>query len=219
MTGCAATAGAASSPVTTIASTSARRSIRDPLRSLRFPLAGMPSGEAAETPRLRRSCGYPSAMRRALPLLSLLLALAFPALAAADVVDDNPAAASLKAGRLDVAARAADGTILTRHLDTATGTWSAWAAVPGLAATSGPALVADDDGLHVAARGPGQATFTATGDGTTWGAWSSLGGASITGPGIANRQGQTTLDVGVTGTDGRFCHKYRPAPGSSFTSY
>jgi hypothetical protein len=159
-------------------------------------------------------------MRRFLVLLALAVAGAFPAAATADVVDDNPAATSLAAGRLDVAARAADGTILVRHLDVASGAWSPWSPVPGLVASSGPAMVADAGRLWLAARGPDNAIWlTSSTDGTAWTPWQSLGGTVISGPGIDNRTGTTELDVGGIGTNGAYYYRVRPSLATPFNPY
>jgi hypothetical protein len=72
------------------------------------------------------------------PLLVVACLAAFPAAAFAEVVDDDPAAASNGPGNVSIAMRDSSGNLVTRAW---TGTqWSPWAALTGLTLTSGPSI-------------------------------------------------------------------------------
>jgi hypothetical protein len=144
-------------------------------------------------------------MRVKAALVAVLLGLVAATPAAADVYDDNPAAAALGPGNVYVFARAADGTILERN-GSASG-WSAWAPLPGLAATSGPAAIALGTTLNVFARGPDGAIWQDYLQDGHWSGWITLGGGLTSAPAVALRQGTTTLDLFARGLDNTLQHK------------
>jgi hypothetical protein len=141
-----------------------------------------------------------------LAVAALFAVLCAPA--SADVFDDNPAAASLGPGSMYVFVRAADGTILERHL--AAGAWTEWAAIPGLDAQSGPAAAAFMGTIQLFARGPGLGSLwhNSLQDGR-WSGWVEVpGGPVASAPALVQRRGREILDVAVRGTDNSIRHRW-----------
>lgn len=136
----------------------------------------------------------------ALLLIAACLA-AFPAAAFAEVVDDDPAAASNGPGNVSIAMRDSSGNLVTRAW---TGTqWSPWAALTGMTLTSGPSIdIRPGPITDVFARGPDNAIYHryfVPGNG--WSEWGSIGGCATSAP-ASSWRGNGWLDVVVRGCDG-----------------
>jgi hypothetical protein len=125
-------------------------------------------------------------------------ALCAAAPAAADVYDDNLAAASRGLGDIVVVGRGANGAIYARHL--AGGAWTSWASLGG-AAMSGPAAPAYGDSIHVFVTGTDGAVHENVLRGGAWSGWAGLGGVATSAPAAIARLGTSILDVAVRGTD------------------
>jgi hypothetical protein len=99
-----------------------------------------------------------------------------------------------------VFSRAADGRLLERRL--ANDAWSAWSAVPGLEATSGPAAVSLLSTVQLFARGPGAGNLWQSSyqDGR-WSRWIEIPGPIISAPSAVVRRGRSIIDIAVRGTD------------------
>jgi hypothetical protein len=135
--------------------------------------------------------------------------------AAADVYDDNPAAASRGPGDMVVVARGADGAIYERHL--AGGAWTPWASLGGQA-TSGPAAAAYGDAIHVFVLGPDSAVWQNVLRGGSWSGWISLGGFGTSAPAATARRGANYLDLDVRGSDNSIHHRSF-VPGSGWSPW
>ena len=135
--------------------------------------------------------------------------------AAADVYDDNPAAASRGPGDMVVVARGADGAIYERHL--AGGAWTPWASIGGQA-TSGPAAAAYGGAIHVFALGPDSAVWENVLRGGTWSGWTSLGGYGTSAPSAIARSGTNYLDLDMRGGDNTIMHRSY-VPGIGWTAW
>jgi len=154
-------------------------------------------------------------MARLVVALALLagLAVAAPAPARADVVDDNVAAVSRGAGDVVAFARGADGAVHFR-----VGVDGTWASMGGQA-TSGPAAAVRADGtIDVFVRGASDAIFHATLSGTTPGPWTSLGGRSMTGPGAVQRRGRSETDLFYVNPARSLIHRFRDGAGGSWSA-
>src|SRR5262245_50920512 len=137
----------------------------------------------------------------------LLIVVVFFALcgaARADVVDDNPAAAALGPGNVFVFARAADGTIVYRHL--VNGTWGGWEAIPGLVSTSGPAAAELQGTIQVFARAGTDAIWQSSFQDGKWSSWVMIDASATSAPAVAKRRGSETLDLAVRGRDDGVWH-------------
>jgi Repeat of unknown function (DUF346) len=138
-------------------------------------------------------------------LLALVLALcacstSFVATAGADVVDDDPAAASTGLGNMSIAMRDSAGNLVTRGWS---GTqWSPWAALTGMTLSSGPSMdIRPGPITDVFARGPDNAIYhryytQANG----WSDWGSIGGCAASAP-ASSWRGNGYLDVVVVGCE------------------
>jgi hypothetical protein len=128
---------------------------------------------------------------------ALVLLTAGPA--AADVYDDNPAAATRGPGDMYFFARADDGSVLEKHW-TGSG-WSDWSSIGGYA-TSGPAAAGYGNTIQVFVRGGDGAIYWNVLSGGSWRGWQSLGGVATSAPAAAVRRGPLGyLDLAVRGTD------------------
>jgi len=126
-------------------------------------------------------------------------AVLMTATARADVLDDNPAAASRGPGDLHLFARAADGTVLERHWTG--GAWTEWSSLGGVA-TSGPAAAAYGNAINVFVRGGDGGIYQDSLSGGAWSGWRSLGGFSTSAPAAAWRRGPLNyFDLAIKGGD------------------
>jgi hypothetical protein len=133
-------------------------------------------------------------------VITLVAAAALAAPAAAQVVDDDPGAASRGPGDVHVFTRGADASLWTASW---TGVnWSPWGPVPPGVLTSGPAAASRSARLiDVVVRGIGGVTYHRVLNGTEWSHWGSLGGVIGSKPGVAARRGTPYVDVVGTGTN------------------
>ena len=133
--------------------------------------------------------------------------------AAADVYDDNLAAASRGLGDIVVLGRGADGAIYERHL--AGGAWTSWTSLGGTAA-SGPAAAAYGDSIHAFVTGTDGAVYENVLRGGAWSGWARLGGVATSAPAAIARRGTDMLDLAVRGTNnGLFQRTFQPGAGWS----
>jgi hypothetical protein len=143
-------------------------------------------------------------MRRAV-VLALALWGILAATASAQVVDDDPAAASRAYNDARLFARAADGTILQRSY-TVDG-WTPWTSLGG-STSSGVSAVAQGRTIRIFARGTDNAIWERVLDDTTWGPWTSLGGVATSAPAATLRKGpENVIDLSVRGGDGQLFHQ------------
>jgi hypothetical protein len=129
--------------------------------------------------------------------------------AAADVYDDNLAAASRGLGDIGVVGRGANGAIYERHL--AGGAWTSWASLGG-AAMSGPAAAAYGDSIHVFVTGTDGAVHENVLRGGAWSGWAGLGGVATSAPAAIARVSRTwSTYAGSTGRCTRSTGRAAPA--------
>ena len=125
--------------------------------------------------------------------------------ARADVIDDNPAAASRGPGDVYVFARGGDGQTYERHW---TGSaFSDWSTLGGQA-TSGPAAAPYGSAINVLVRGTDDALWQNSLLDGRWLGWHSLGGGLTSAPAATTRRGTQVFDVLVRGTDNQLHHRY-----------
>jgi hypothetical protein len=152
-------------------------------------------------------------MRRIATLLfcAATLWLAITPLATADVYDDNPATASRGPHDGWIFARAADGTVLERHL--VNDKWTDWVSLGGNT-SSGPAAAAYHNTIHVFVRGGDGATYENVLQSNGWSGWVSLGGFSTSAPAANTRRSEDALDLVVKGGDNQLYQQaYTSAAG------
>jgi hypothetical protein len=145
-------------------------------------------------------------MRVKAALVAVVLGLAAATPAAADVYDDNPAAAALGPGNVYVFARAADGTILERHGSAAA--WSGWSPLPGMQATSGPGAVAYLGTIQLFARGGDTVVKQDSLQDGNWSGWIDLDGAITSAVGAVQRRDTSYLDIVARGTNNATDHRW-----------
>jgi hypothetical protein len=107
-----------------------------------------------------------------------------------------------------VSARMTDNLVWERHLDEATGTWTAWKSIAG-AVTSGPGMTVDAAGrpYAFACSAGGQVLWSRTLDGVNWSAWASMGGNCAGTPhAVMSGDAGTQFTVFARGSDGVVRH-------------
>ena len=123
-------------------------------------------------------------------------------------VGGAPAVCAPDANSLALFARGTDGALWYEHWDGTT--WSVSMSLGGVL-TSDPAATSSATGhIDVCVRGSDNALWqkTTTNGGSSWSAWTSLGGQIPSGTGPAVCAQGSRLDVFVQGTDGALWHKW-----------
>jgi hypothetical protein len=123
-------------------------------------------------------------------------------------VGGAPAVCAPDANSLALFARGTDGALWYEHWDGTT--WSVSMSLGGVL-TSDPAATSNATGhIDVCVRGSDNALWekTTTNGGSSWSAWTSLGGQIPSGTGPAVCAQGSRLDVFVQGTDGALWHKW-----------
>jgi hypothetical protein len=134
--------------------------------------------------------------------LMLTALLAFAPAATADLVDDNPAAASPGPGRITVSVRAANGALQQSTLG-AGGVWGPWTSLGGTL-TSGPAASARlPTATDTFARGGGNALFGRSFASGLFSDWIGYGDVMLSAPAATARKGTPYVDVVYRGADNR----------------
>jgi hypothetical protein len=124
--------------------------------------------------------------------------------------DDSPGAASWGTYRLDVFYRGAgdDAAVYRRSWDTK-GPWSSVSSMGGIT-SSGPGVASTGSKrLDLVARGSDSTVWTRRYDGSTWSAWTFLGGLTYTAPAASARLGTSIVDVFVRSASNTIQHRYR----------
>ena len=132
--------------------------------------------------------------------IAVVAAAAFAATARAEVLDDNPAAASRGPGQVSVFIRGADGMLLTADLSG--GSFTPWRSLGGYL-DSGPGAAGRDAATaDVFVRGGDSGLyhrfFTTSGG---WSNWGGLGHTMLSAPGVSIRRGSGIIDLFWRGTD------------------
>jgi GH25 family lysozyme M1 (1,4-beta-N-acetylmuramidase)/acylphosphatase len=135
------------------------------------------------------------------------------------VISGNPTVVVNGDGRLEVFAVGTDGAVHHRLQSAVNGAgWAGWAKIgsaPGGGAIDPQALRGHDGNVRVFARGKDEATYVIDHDGTTWGAWKSLGGKATSAPSaVLNQDGR--IEVFVRGTNGHLYHNWEKTPAGAW---
>ena len=155
-------------------------------------------------------------MRRAMAsALAAVAAAAFTGTARAEVLDDNPAAASRGSGQITLFIRGEDGTLQVADLDG--GSFTPWRSLGGYL-DSGPGATGRSATITDAfVRGADGSLFHrpfVAGEG--WYPWNALGGSLLSAPGVSIRKGRNIIDVFWRGADNGIEAKSW-VPGSGWT--
>jgi hypothetical protein len=128
----------------------------------------------------------------------------------------GPAASAPDASTSDVFLQGTDNALWYTHHTSASG-WTAWKSLGG-GLTASPAAVSRPNGkIDVFVRGTDGALWTraTTNGGTSWGAWSKIGGQLLSGTGpAAYAWGDTRIGWFVTGTNGALFHMWKDSAGT-----
>ncbi len=146
-------------------------------------------------------------------MLAVAVVMAAPPGAGAQVVDDNPSAASRGAGQVSVFLRGQAGDL--QYSELSGGGFTPWASLGGII-SSGPGSAGRSASItDVLARGTDNGMYhQAFVVGTGWSGFNALGGALLSAPGVDVRQGGGYIDTYYRGTDNAIvARSWTPAGG------
>jgi hypothetical protein len=133
---------------------------------------------------------------------------------------DGPSAVTNADGRLEIFARASDGSVWHNWQTTPGSSWNGWSELGGVIAGAPTVAVNYDGRLELFVVGENQIAYHnfQTSPGGSWSGWSSLGGSIATPPSVTtNVDGR--LQIFAQGTDNAAWTAYQQTPGGSFSNW
>jgi hypothetical protein len=151
----------------------------------------------------------------------LLLYGLFGLTALCQTFTDGPAAAVNADGRIEIFARASDGSVWHNWQTSPGGSWNGWSSLGGWIAGSPTAIVNIDGRLDVFVVNGGNIVYHnyQTSPGGGWSGWIGLGAGNIVTPPTPAKNFDGRLQLFALGTDGSVWTAYQQIPGDDWSGW